>query len=85
MAKAKDSARFFNVENVPVDKLDALLFRTEMEGHRLEHIKAEKHSLTDTYRYTCFFERKPEPPGYDSSFATAEELPRGKKPPKTQR
>lgn len=52
-----DSTRFFNIENVPAKKLDALLYETEIEGHRLIHLIADRVGATNTYTYTVFFER----------------------------
>jgi len=52
-----DSARYFNVEQVPATKLDALLSATEAEGHRLIHLRVERRAGTQTYVYTLFFKR----------------------------
>lgn len=52
-----DSRRYFNVEQVPASKLDALLSATEEEGHRLIHLRVERRAGTQTYVYTLFFKR----------------------------
>jgi hypothetical protein len=55
--KAADSRRFFNVEQVPSSQLDALLSATELEGHRLIHLRVERLAGTAAYVYTPFFKR----------------------------
>jgi len=57
MADEQASRRFFNVEHVPATQLDALLAATELEGHRLIHLRVERRAGTATYTYTVFFKR----------------------------
>ena len=70
MAKKKQEGRYFSIEHIPAKKLDALLFATEQEGHKLVWLRAERVGTTTSYEYTAIFEGKPKPKDPISPFTT---------------